>query len=76
MNVNSANGIERTKLRNHSQEDHYESMNLIFHKRLIEGYKDLVKNNPSRFVVIDANQSLDIVWIYIRSIIEERLFYE
>ena len=47
--------IQRLKLRNRLNK--YDKKDLVFHKKIIQGYKIISKNN-SRFIKIDAGKSL------------------
>lgn len=44
-----------------SENDRLENEDLEFHKKVYNGYKELIKKDPERFIVIDANQSIDNV---------------
>ena len=48
--------MERKKLRNNI--DHFEVMNEEFFKRVYGGYIDIYNNNPSKYLVIDTNGTL------------------
>lgn len=41
--------------------DRMDSQNLDFHKKVIKGYKQLINEDPERFIVVDAWQSVDDV---------------
>ncbi len=41
--------------------DRMEKEGIEFHRKLSEGYRILAKENPERFIVIDANKSVDEV---------------
>jgi dTMP kinase len=43
-----------------------DAYDLAFHRRVREGYHQLAKANPNRWVPVDANQSPDIVQKEIR----------
>lgn len=62
INANKGREINRLDL---------EDMN--FHERVREGYKLVMARFPERFVVIDAEQSLEQVFESARTILEERL---
>jgi len=51
-----------------------DAYDLAFHERVWAGYHELVKQDPDRWVVIDANQSFDSVQQQIRREVSERLF--
>ena len=50
-----------------------DSYDIEFHQRVRAGYLELVKADPSRWVVIDADNSFDQVQEEIRSILQEKL---
>lgn len=51
-------GLQRAGSRGDS-ENRFETMDLLFHTRLREGFLSLAANDPGRFCVIDASQSVD-----------------
>ncbi len=53
-------GLGRAKARA-GDEGRFESLELSFHERVRQGYLDMAKLEPHRFVVIDATQDLDAV---------------
>lgn len=61
-----ATGLERAKERNLAldlqRESRLEGEDLRFHRRVREGYLALVKENPERYLVIDASGSIDEVF--------------
>lgn len=50
-----------------------DAMRVDFHRRVCEGYHNLVKLEPERWVIIDANQDTEIVHSSVRQIVLERL---
>jgi dTMP kinase len=46
---------------------------LEFHQRVRDGYHELVRNNPERWVVIDANRDFDEIQQELRRVIIEKL---
>ena len=34
---------------------------MLFHERVIEGYQHIIKQDPTRFAVIDASQPIEAV---------------
>ncbi len=44
-----------------NNKDRMEKEGIEFHKKLCEGYRILAKENPDRFVIIDANKSVEEV---------------
>jgi dTMP kinase len=59
-------GLHRANKRNDnlkesSSIDRFEKENMDFHKRIREGYLSLLKDNPDRFRLIDANRDVDTI---------------
>ncbi len=50
-----------------------DSYDIEFHRRVRAGYLELIKADPSRWVVIDADKSFDQVQNEIRTILKEKL---
>jgi dTMP kinase len=50
-----AEGMETKELR-------FENVKVDFHQRLRNGYLEMAKNEPERFVVVNANNSVDEVF--------------
>lgn len=46
---------------------------LEFHKRVEQGYDNLVREEPDRWIVVDANQSIEKVYVDLVTAIEGRL---
>jgi dTMP kinase len=58
-------GLTRARSRNAAATPHegrFEAEDLRFHRRVREGYRSLAIAEPQRFVIIDANGSIDEVW--------------
>lgn len=52
--------------------DRMESKGSVYHKKVREGYLTLAKQNPDRFVVIDATKSIDEIAKTVIDIFEKR----
>lgn len=52
--------------------DRMESQGIDFHKRVREGFLKLAKDNPDRFVVIDATKPISDIFDSIRNVLWER----
>lgn len=62
FDLDPAVGLERAKARGDAiSEDRYERKGLTFHKRLREGFLDILRKNPKRCRLIDAAQDIDMV---------------
>lgn len=64
-------GLRRATERNNklsepSATDRFERENLDFHTRIREGYLDILKNDPGRFRLIDANRDVEIIQAEVR----------
>ena len=44
-----------------TKELRFENVDIDFHERLRQGYLELAKQNPDRFIIINANQSIEDV---------------
>ncbi|MGZ5477568.1 MAG: dTMP kinase, partial [Thermoanaerobaculia bacterium] len=58
-------GLTRAHSRNQAtanNEGRFEAEDLRFHRRVREGYLALVKGEPKRFAIVDANGSIDEVF--------------
>jgi dTMP kinase len=53
-------------------DDAMEQLSLDFHKRVLQGFDTLARNNPERIVVINSDQPLDQVTQDINNTFEER----
>jgi len=71
LDIDPVNGIGRTKNRV-SNEDRFEKMNLAFHDNLRKAFIQLAKKNPKRFIVIDAELSLEKISEIISSEVQTR----
>lgn len=54
------------------KETRFESIGLEFHNRLREGFLEIAKKETDRFVVLDANKSIEELHIDVIKVIEER----
>ena len=77
LDLSPEEGIERTKKRSLSNnevltEDRYEKMELAFHKRIRNGFKEIVLANRERCVLIDASLGEEEIYNNIVSIVSAR----
>ena len=59
-------GLQRATDRNNRLEkpsatDRFERENVDFHRRIREGYLDILRKDPERFRLIDANRDVDVI---------------
>jgi len=69
-------GLARSKARLEAQnsgEDRFEKEALDFHERCRKGFLDLAKNNPERFLIVDATQDPEKVHTEILQFLEEKI---
>tara|TARA_B110000008_G_scaffold113377_1_gene116145 strand:- start:602 stop:1228 length:627 start_codon:yes stop_codon:yes gene_type:complete len=71
LDIDPVNGIDRTKNRD-SNEDRFEKMNLDFHINLRKAFIQISKKDPKRFIVIDAELSLEKISEIISSEVQAR----
>lgn len=75
LDMEVAEGLERN--REARKSDRFELEALAFHQRVREGFLDIAKSNPDRFVIIDASVSVKDAGSIIRErthrVISERL---
>ncbi|WP_436855952.1 dTMP kinase [Staphylococcus caeli] len=60
LDVSVAVGRERI-LKNQRNQNRLDQENKAFHEKVVEGYKKIIHNEPERFIVIDADRSVDEV---------------
>ena len=75
LDVDVEIGLRRSSLR-HSQGGEWNRLDayqLEFHRRVRAGYLELAKQEPNRWVLIDASQAQDHVQSALRTAIMERL---
>lgn len=70
LDISPEEGLKRVGKR--AAEDRLELAGDAFHKRVYEGYQEIIKNNPERIVVIDATQSPEKVVHDIIDVLEGR----
>ncbi len=57
------------KLKESSSIDRFEKENMDFHRRIREGYLNILKNDPDRFRLIDANREVETIQKDVRTCI-------
>jgi dTMP kinase len=62
FDLDPAVGLARAKQRGANGEDRYERKGLAFHAALRQGFLDIAQRESERCVVVDASQSVDLVW--------------
>lgn len=56
--------------------DRLDAYELEFHKRVEQGYDILVREEPGRWIVVDANQTIEKVYTHLVEAVEGRLIKE
>lgn len=72
LDVDSAAGLERRRSSG-GEWNRLDDYALSFHQRVRQGYLDLARSQPERWVVVDAAQSMDAVQQALRQVILRRL---
>lgn len=65
IGLNRSRRADNTELR-------FESKELAFHERLRQAYLKMAKEEPDRFIVVDATQSIDTIHDQIMTVIKQR----
>lgn len=65
--------LQKSKDEREQTEDRFEGLDISFHKKLREGFLELAKANPERFVVLDATRDIDTLQETIRKKVDEKL---
>lgn len=63
-------GIERARKKG---VDRLEGEDLIFHKRVRQGFLKIAKEDPGRILVVDATCSVDELFLKLKHVLEEKL---
>jgi dTMP kinase len=72
LDIDAEAGLRR-KVALSTEWNRLDAYTLDFHRRVCEGYRQLARNEPQRWVVINADRSLEEVQADLRKIILERL---
>ncbi len=60
LDINPRVGLRRSK-RKSNIETRYENMSLAFHNKIRKGFKTIAKSNRKRFILINANQDINLL---------------
>ncbi|MEW6715969.1 MAG: dTMP kinase [Chloroflexota bacterium] len=74
LDIEAEEGLRRRT--NEGNWNRLDAQNLAFHQRVREGYLQLAKNEPERWVIINASRPINQVQADIRRVILERLKLE
>ena len=72
LDIDVEAGLKR-KTQNASEWNRLDAYDIDFHRRVRTGYLEMVKQEPKRWVVVDASRSWDEVQKELRKIIQEHL---
>lgn len=72
MDLDAEEGIKRKK--EQAELDRMEKEDLSFHKRVVDGYRQLAKLYPERIVPVDATLPIDTIHSMIVEEVEQRFF--
>jgi dTMP kinase len=72
MDLPAEQGLQR-RLSSGGEWNRMDDYELAFHRRVREGYHDLVQREPERWEVVDANRSVEEVQRSLRQVVRERL---
>ncbi len=73
LDIDSEKGLQRKRSAGAGEWNRLDAYELAFHQRVRQGYLELARLEPQRWVIIDASQPFDNVQNQIRQIILERL---
>jgi dTMP kinase len=75
LDITPEDGLKRRKQASLFGEEwtRMDDMELEFHRRVYDGYHELMKAEPERWARIDAARSIELVHADVRRVIEERL---
>ncbi len=73
LNIDPEKGILRSKNRLGNDEQRFELMDLSFHQNIQKAFLTLAEKEPERFIVINADQSIEEIHLEIIKKLEERL---
>jgi len=73
LDINPEIGVSRSMARIDNNEQRFENMDLTFHHNLRNGFLDIAKTDPKRYIVIDASQDIEHVHQEIISKFEGRV---
>lgn len=61
LDLDPSRGLGRASLRDHGRSDRFEALGEEFHRRVRASYHALVREEPARFRVLDADRSPDLI---------------
>lgn len=73
LDIEPEKGILRSKLRFGNDEQRFEQMDLSFHQNIRQAFLTLAQNEPNRFIVVNADQSIEEIHNELIEKLEKRL---
>ncbi len=71
LEINSDVGLERTALRK-TGINRFERYDVMFHRKVAEGYAEILKKNPDRCVAVNAFLDIDMISNFIYDTVKQR----
>ncbi len=76
MDVDIKTGLERKLKGKNLEWTRLDASEIGFFERIVHGYRELAKQEPERWITIDANESIEKVQLELRTKITERLIVD
>ncbi|HKI49881.1 MAG TPA: dTMP kinase, partial [Desulfobacteria bacterium] len=73
VNVGLRRALKRNAESEEVDQDRFEKEKMVFHEAVRNGYLDLAKKNPERFIVVDATEAEDRLEKVIYSHLDARI---
>ena len=73
FDVQPEEGLRRRQKDSAAEWNRLDAVGLEFHKRVHEGYRALIAEEPERWVVIDANRPAEVIQVQVQEIVVARL---
>ena len=73
LDIEPEKGIFRSKSRFGNDEQRFEQMDLSFHQNIRQAFLSLSQKEPQRFIVVNADQSIEEIHLELIKNLEERL---
>ena len=71
LNLSPQKGLKRTLKRQNIVENRFENLGLNYHQKILNGFDTLQKRNPNRIIMINADNTKDVVSNEIRSYVKK-----
>jgi len=67
--------IGQKRKKGNSEWNRLDAFTWEFHERVKAGYLEMAKKDPARWIVIDANRTIDVIYVDLKREIENRLIF-